>query len=80
MGGKRYAAFDATGKDQDELQLVVVEILSAFINEGSGNAAAWDRHFDNPENWKNIHTYHARITRLIDEEMARGKQSGRGAP
>tara|TARA_R110002096_G_scaffold122929_6_gene266121 strand:- start:856 stop:1503 length:648 start_codon:yes stop_codon:yes gene_type:complete len=72
MGGTSYSTFDATDKDQDELQLVIVEILSSFIDEESTDAGSWDAHFDDEVNWRNIHTYQARITRLIDRAMATG--------
>ncbi len=72
LDGATYTAYDATGKDQDELQLVIVEILSSFIDEPSTNASDWDTHFDTEANWRNIHTYQSRITRLIDREMAEG--------
>lgn len=72
MGGTSYSTFDATAKDQDELQLVIVEILSSYVDEDSTDSATWDRHFDDEVNWKNIHTYQARITRLIDRAMATG--------
>ncbi len=72
LGSSEYSSFDSTKKDHDEVQLIIVEILSSYIDEDSTSASSWDQHFDNKQNWTNIHTYQARITRLIDREMAEG--------
>ena len=77
--GTDYISFDSSEPDdEDRLQLVIVEITSA-PNLANVNFL-WNvdkpEDFDEPDNYRHIHTYQATVTRMVD--LASSKSAGSG--
>lgn len=74
IGGGNYAPLDYSGNvaDENEVQLIIVEVSSApNIRE--------IQDYDNKDLWRNINTYQATLTRLIDQRTVEDTKGG-GTP
>lgn len=62
IGGGTYKPFDYSGDaaDENEVQLILVEVSSAPNIRDLA-------HYEDDEKWRNINTYQATLTRLIDK-------------